>query len=170
MRNKRGFTLIELLVVIAIIGLLSTLAVVSLNSARKKARDTKRVADIRTLQSALELYATENEQYPSAVGGTTCWTDLRGTLAAYISTLPIPPSSTDKYFYAYTTVNSKNTIYWVGANKLEDPAHAALDSDNDDAAATITDVGCVVDGAGAQTAVGATTDCVDDIYCVKGGS
>ena len=43
--NKRGFTLIELLVVIAIIGLLSTMAVVSLNSARLKARDAKRASD-----------------------------------------------------------------------------------------------------------------------------
>ncbi|MEY4744976.1 MAG: hypothetical protein RL272_921, partial [Candidatus Parcubacteria bacterium] len=48
--NNKGFTLIELLVVIAIIGLLSTLAVVALNSARQKSRDSKRVADIKQIQ------------------------------------------------------------------------------------------------------------------------
>jgi type II secretion system protein G len=62
--NKKGFTLIELLVVIAIIGLLSTLAVVALNSARQKSRDSKRVADIKQIQTALELYFADNNGYP----------------------------------------------------------------------------------------------------------
>lgn len=62
--NKKGFTLIELLVVIAIIGLLSTLAVVALGSARTKARDSKRLADLKQLQTALELYYTDQNAYP----------------------------------------------------------------------------------------------------------
>ncbi|OGH58871.1 MAG: hypothetical protein A2725_03935 [Candidatus Magasanikbacteria bacterium RIFCSPHIGHO2_01_FULL_33_34] len=69
--NKKGFTLIELLVVIAIIGLLSTLAVVALSSAREKARDSKRLSDLKQIQTALELYYTDNSEYPAtAVGGT----------------------------------------------------------------------------------------------------
>jgi prepilin-type N-terminal cleavage/methylation domain-containing protein len=63
--NKRGFTLVELLVVIAIIGVLSTLAVVSLNNARKKSRDAKRVSDIKQVQTALELYFADQNGYPS---------------------------------------------------------------------------------------------------------
>ncbi len=55
LKPKKGFTLIELLVVIAIIALLSTIAGVALNSARQKGRDAKRVADIRQIQTALEL-------------------------------------------------------------------------------------------------------------------
>lgn len=71
MRNRlrRGFTLIELLVVIAIIGLLSTLAVVALSSARLKARDAKRVSDVKQLQSALDLFATEKGGYPNEAAG-----------------------------------------------------------------------------------------------------
>lgn len=64
MKARKGFTLIELLVVIAIIGLLSTLAVVALNSARQKARDSKRVADIKQLQTALEIYFNDKGKYP----------------------------------------------------------------------------------------------------------
>ncbi len=65
-QKHNGFTLIELLVVISIIGILSTLAVVSLNNARVKARDAKRVADLRQVLTALELYASDNDGYPAA--------------------------------------------------------------------------------------------------------
>ena len=64
--QKRGFTLIELLVVIAIIGLLSTLAVVALGSAREKARDSKRLSDVKQMQTALELYFTDYNTYPTS--------------------------------------------------------------------------------------------------------
>jgi prepilin-type N-terminal cleavage/methylation domain-containing protein len=68
--KRKGFTLIELLVVIAIIGLLATLAVVALNSARTKSRDAKRVADIKQVQTALELSFVETNEYPTAATGT----------------------------------------------------------------------------------------------------
>lgn len=63
-RDKKGFTLIELLVVIAIIGLLATLSVVALNSARAKARDARRLADIKAISTALDLYFDDYGDYP----------------------------------------------------------------------------------------------------------
>lgn len=62
--KAKGFTLVELLVVIAIIGLLSTLAVVALGSARSKARDARRISDIKQVQTALELYYADQGAYP----------------------------------------------------------------------------------------------------------
>ncbi|MCX6785413.1 MAG: type II secretion system protein [Candidatus Komeilibacteria bacterium] len=69
MNNKtktKGFTLIELLVVIAIIGLLSTLAAVSLNFAKARARDGKRLSDMHQMQIALELYYDSFGRFPDS--------------------------------------------------------------------------------------------------------
>jgi type II secretion system protein G len=65
-QNEKGFTLIELLVVIAIIGLLASVVLLALGSARAKARDAKRVADARQVSSALELYYNDNGGYPTS--------------------------------------------------------------------------------------------------------
>ena len=62
--KSKGFTLIELLVVVAIIGILATVVLASLSSARERARDAKRLADIKTIQNALEIYHLENGSYP----------------------------------------------------------------------------------------------------------
>src|SRR5579863_4121632 len=79
-----GFTLIELLVVIAIIGLLASIILASLNTARQKGRDAKRISDVKELQLALELYYDANNQYP---------TSLQSLAPSYISTLPTDPLS-----------------------------------------------------------------------------
>ena len=63
-KNSKGFTLIELLVVVAIIGLLSSVVLASLNTARGKARDAKRFSDFHQIQLALELYYDKYGTYP----------------------------------------------------------------------------------------------------------
>lgn len=65
---KKGFTLIELLVVIAIIGILGSLILGALGSARKNARDARRRSDISTIQESLEIYYLDNNQYPISSG------------------------------------------------------------------------------------------------------
>ena len=63
-KNIHGFTLIEVLTVVAIIGLLSSVILVGLGSFRARARDARRIADLRTVQTSLELYYTKFSQYP----------------------------------------------------------------------------------------------------------
>ncbi len=99
-KNKAGFTLIELLVVIAIIGLLASVVLLALNSARAKSRDAKRLADIRQLASAFELYFNDVNGYPTkttpaAIGGATIgYPPINPTYIGLIPSSPTPPDGT----------------------------------------------------------------------------
>jgi len=62
--NKKGFTLIELLVVISIIGLLSSIVLASLSTARQKGYIAKVKGEMQSLKNAVELYYLDNNEYP----------------------------------------------------------------------------------------------------------
>jgi prepilin-type N-terminal cleavage/methylation domain-containing protein len=127
-KNKKGFTLIELLVVIAIIGLLSTLSVLALNSARARSRDAKRIADVKQIQTALEMYYNDFGQYPPTVtvGGIIGTTTGSGTIfMKQVPTAPTPvdgscTTSNNPYVYTYQPVGgtggSYTLTYCLGAN------------------------------------------------------
>src|SRR3989344_3892996 len=74
--KSKGFTLIELLVVVAIIGLLSSVVLASLNSARAKGRDAKRMSDLHNISVALELYYDKFGTYQ--VAGTGWGSNIPG--------------------------------------------------------------------------------------------
>ena len=106
-KNKQCFTLIELLVVVAIIGLLSTLSIVALNNARARARDARRVADVKQIQTALELYYNDLGTYPT--------TDIiaAGKIASgtvYMSQVPTAPTPADG-----SACTSANTYTYTGS-------------------------------------------------------
>lgn len=75
-KRNFGFTLIELLVVIAIIGVLASVVLTSVNAARVKARDARRLADVRQLVLALQLYYDDNNVFPPTSGGQGGWACL----------------------------------------------------------------------------------------------
>ncbi|MFA7169577.1 MAG: type II secretion system protein [Candidatus Paceibacterota bacterium] len=62
--DKKGFTLIELLVVISIIGVLSIIAMTSLNGARQKAMNTKKIADFNNINQALQVFYSMYNRMP----------------------------------------------------------------------------------------------------------
>jgi prepilin-type N-terminal cleavage/methylation domain-containing protein len=110
MRKQKGFTLIELLVVIAIIGLLSTLAVVSLNNARLKSRDARRVSDIKQIQTALELYYNDVNAYP-ATGAADSGDAIVNGSVTYMAAVPTNPSPGGAaYAYAQTVSGASYTL------------------------------------------------------------
>ena len=103
--TKRGFTLIELLVVIAIIGMLSSIVLASLNSARFKANDAKIRTDMHNLQLALQLYYDKNGSMPANPipgSGVNITSALQGLVTqGFISSLPTSPYASTGYVYQY---------------------------------------------------------------------
>lgn len=136
--------MIELLVVIAIIGILSSVVLASLNSARQKSRDAKRVSDIQNLQLALELSFDSNSEYPDSL------LDLSPT---FIPSDPIDPLTSDPYSYDNLTsagagcvITSGDCVtYHLGAS-LEGSGNNVLDTDADVCAAAGTGCARVLSG------------------------
>lgn len=115
--KKRGFTLIELLVVIAIIGMLAGIVLVSLGSARRRARDTRRTSDIRQVVSAQEMYQGEYEVYYA-----TTSMDGIPAIGNYMPAIDDPQSAGGihyKWYDNYTDINCRGQKFCVLAQLEE---------------------------------------------------
>lgn len=114
MKNK-GFTLIELLVTIAIIGLLASLLLLSLSDFRARSRDTRRVADIKSLRDSLALYQVNFGGYPAqATEAIITGSDNMSTQLItnnFIQGPIIDPLNSAGYVYYYQSLNNnKNYV------------------------------------------------------------
>ncbi|MHB1316967.1 MAG: type II secretion system protein [Minisyncoccota bacterium] len=106
--HSKGFTLIELLVVIAIIGMLSTVVMGSLNSARAKARDAQARTEFSQIQKALALYYDKYGIYPNPSPVlTNPWVDNFNSMAqqlvleGFLGKVPTPPAKKTYMYYNY---------------------------------------------------------------------
>lgn len=131
MKTNRAFTLVELLVVIAIIGILSTIVLANLATARAQSRDAKRISDINTLQLAAQLYYDKCNQYPTSSGNVPNLASSAGcpsgfALNTFISSIPTPPGG-GTYYYI---VNSTWSDFYLGI-PLENTGHSVLIDDVD---------------------------------------
>ncbi len=147
--KNRGFTLIELLVVIAVIGILASVVMASLNSARVKARNARRNSDIKQLVNAFNLGLDGSGTLPNP--GTSNWHCVSATcydnwaspypahatvdayLAPYLPTKPTDPTGGSRgyggylYFYNYPPLTMADGTVLAGSmlNWIQEPPNTS---------------------------------------------
>lgn len=171
LKSKRGFTLIEILIVVAIIAILSSVVLIGLGPTQRAGRDARRIADLRQVQNALELYYNRCGYYPGPIPAATigsCGTFVQKTSDGWVamtsaltdtntnigvSTISVDPTSGHTYYYGTNTTGSSYII----AATLEDPNNAVF------AGYTAPSVsGYTVTGGSATL-----SDCKSPNYCLQ---
>ncbi len=106
-KKESGFTLIELLIVIAIIGILAAIAIPNLLNAVQRGKQKRTMSDMRTIATAIEAYAVDNNVYPAGACTSAMWTVAGTTFndsslsllsPTYIAT-PVRKDGWDGYFH-----------------------------------------------------------------------
>ncbi|MCU0680092.1 MAG: prepilin-type N-terminal cleavage/methylation domain-containing protein [Planctomycetes bacterium] len=173
--SSSAFTLIELLVVIAIIAIIATLSVLALQSAREKARDAKRIADVKQLKTALELYYNDANGYPPAsafIIGQALSHAENGNIKTYINKIPVAPipadgdctSQNNSYAYASENSSTYTLSYCLGGKSQEVPkginmaTPAQLYKDNNG-----HNSGCTIDSDCTGNNICLNNSCVNEI-------
>ena len=141
-KREKGFTLIEILIVVAIIGILSSIVLVGLGSFRSRGRDARRVADLREIQNALELYYAKTGAYPVNNDVDVATLGLQNEGIGVTKIPKDPGNKTYKY-------GSDGKSYVLSAT-LEEEAASLLNDDIDN-----------------DTVERFGVDCEGRIYCIK---
>lgn len=123
-----GFTLIELLVSISIIAILTALLTANFIGARQRGRDGQRKANLYNMQSALELYRSDNGTYPLDSDFPACGSPLQGTGGAiYMKEVPCDPSTGSSFKY----ISADGSTYTMYAC-LENEQDSGVSKDSGD--------------------------------------
>ena len=108
--KKKGFTLIELLVVIAIIGILASVVLSSISSAKQSAVNVRKKAELKTVIEALQVYYWDTGTVPPRKNGSNSWDSFGASSdttlielvnAGYLNKLPVSPDNETYYYYDY---------------------------------------------------------------------
>ena len=112
-QDEKGFTLIELLVVILIIGILAAIALPAFLNQRAKAQDSEAKSNVRTAQTALETYYTDNQDYTGADAAA-----LKGIEPALqnANVLTVSGQSKTGYTVSVTSKSNDATVYTISNN------------------------------------------------------
>jgi uncharacterized protein (TIGR02145 family)/prepilin-type N-terminal cleavage/methylation domain-containing protein len=125
-KTKYGFTLIELLVVISIISMLASVVMASLNGARDKANEAKKIMEVRSVNTALKMYAMnkgaapgnyefENSVAVPAQEGTDAYNQSMQELvtAGVLPTIPKSPDGKSYYYFDYGGPNGEGGTFYA---------------------------------------------------------
>jgi general secretion pathway protein G len=160
MKSRKGFTLIEMLIVVAIIAILAGSVLVGLGPVQRQGRDSRRIADLRQVQNALELYYNKCGYYPGDAAAPSCpgswanpadWAALSTvvkTSGLGVNQVPNDPSANKNY--DYQAANNGTTYVLRAQLEAADNPNFAKDIDN------------------AERPTGITLDCDDAnrYYCI----
>ena len=108
-RDSKGFTLIELLIVVAIIGIIAAIAIPNLLNAIDRGKQKRTMADMRSIGTAVESYAVDNNVYPVAASAATLKTLVE---PVYIKTMPTADGWNNTF--QVTAATTQYTIYSMG--------------------------------------------------------
>ena len=109
-RDSKGFTLIELLIVVAIIGIIAAIAIPNLLNAIDRGKQKRTMADMRSLGTAVESYAVDNNVYPVATTAVALKTIVE--TGAYIKNMPTVDGWNNTFAVASAT--TEYTLYSLG--------------------------------------------------------
>lgn len=129
-RNTSGFTIVELLIVVVVIAILAAISVVAYTNIQQRARDSVRQSDIKTLVKAIELFYTDNGNYPMANGWCTQPSNppyaaaFQAEIAPYLARVPRDPSFAGTHQdYIYRNLSEQGYYLYAeleGSDRVDD--------------------------------------------------
>ncbi|MET0979771.1 MAG: prepilin-type N-terminal cleavage/methylation domain-containing protein [Candidatus Saccharimonadales bacterium] len=141
-QTSTGFTIVELLIVIVVIGILAAITIVAYNGVQGRARDTQRIADLKGIAKALEVYKINNGAYPTPVStpnasswevstnGSNVATNFLSALVSTngVSKVPVDPTNTGVTLNPSFNSATYEYFYYVYAAGTSgcDPARGAF--------------------------------------------